>query len=115
MNDEYNEYLVKVDHIADELNRRAEEGTMYEYFFPEDGDDGFMDMMFSAGISNGQLYMHGVRVVLGTGGPHLEIDTNRERVVCYGWFGSNEATAPLSDKAVMQIDEIFEEIFNNCR
>lgn len=72
--------------------------------------DGVLDIRFEADWTDKRIVVRTVTLVLGTGGPHVEVrvnpDSYRHTVVMYGWFGAGRAEVdcdlaghPLADYA----------------
>ena len=55
-------------------------------------------------------YINSVRICVAYGGPNIYIDTGRKSVDLYWW--GDDAHAELSNEAVEQINECFEELWN---
>ncbi|MCL2630802.1 MAG: hypothetical protein FWD49_04690 [Firmicutes bacterium] len=60
---------------------------------------------------NGNRDYESVRVMITCGGPNIYVDTESKCVQLY--WGGDEAHYSLSNKVVAEINEIFEEIWNN--
>lgn len=76
--------------------------SIYDYF-----DDVF-DIEYR--VSSDKTY-RSVCVMIACGGPNIYIDTATKNVELYWW--SDKASYPLSLEAVNEIDNYFEELFNN--
>lgn len=58
-----------------------------------------LDVRAEVSVYGGEVTVNDVTLVLGTGGPHVEVtlDSDGEgRVIAYGWFGAGRAEYPVS-------------------
>ena len=57
-------------------------------------------------IVDSQGTLRGVIVVLGTGGPHIELNTRDQTIGC--WWSSEEAVRYLSNEICVEIEDAIE-------
>ena len=92
------EFQAQIEGIAQEINSRQEEGTLFESDYLEN----FLDVEIRCNL---RKEINSVEVCIGFGGPNIFIDTAK-RGVC-GYWGGLEAFAPISGAACDDIDDYF--------
>lgn len=58
-----------------------------------------LDVRAEVSVYGGEVTVNDVTLVLGTGGPHVEVTLDSDgdgRVIAYGWFGAGRAEYPVS-------------------
>lgn len=108
--------------VPDELEENKESGTFTDietfaedyiesYFDPVSMWDFFGDDIYNIEYRiDGNKEYRSVEIMVACGGPNIYIDTAKKAVCLYWW--NEKGIAYLSDETVVEIDYMFEEMFN---
>lgn len=101
--DELNEAREELEAIQAKLDS-GEAFNLHEYF------EDVLDIEYRI---NGRGEYRSVALTVCTGGPHIEVDTGDNNVKL--WWGSDRAQWAITSDAAAQIDDIFEEYYNDTK
>ena len=108
MNDFEKECQERVDRISNQLNNLAA-GEISEEDECQDLYDYFDDVLDIEYRIDGRGNYKSVRLMIAGGGPNIYVDTDDAYVKLY--WGSTQASSPLSYTASDAIDDIFEDMY----